>query len=283
VKKVLFPKKTPLFRPKKRKVEDDGSEWISVSDLMTGLMLVFLFISVIYMMAQEKDKNRIRQDKNRIQRDKKRVEHDKKKLEVERRTIREIAVTFRETQNALYSKLAEVLGEEQKKGFLTVRRNNLSVSFHAPPKAKRFFFRKAACNLPKAFQRKLTTFFPTYLGILYLPKFRNQIEEIRIEGHTSSEGIYLSNMRLSQCRARAVLRFLLQNVSISKEKEKWLRKRLSVNGLSSSRVIKKPKCDPKQVLSCEDRRKSRRVTFRVKTLAEQKIVKILETLKYGIP
>jgi hypothetical protein len=34
----------PLFPPK----SDGGESWISVSDLMAGLMMVFLFIAVIY-------------------------------------------------------------------------------------------------------------------------------------------------------------------------------------------------------------------------------------------
>lgn len=123
--------------------------------------------------------------------------------------------------------------------------------------------------------RILLDFFPRYLKILTNEKFKSEIDEIRIEGHTSSEWsetvpqdiAYFNNMKLSQDRTRAVLEFVtsLENVNGNKQ---WLRELITANGLSSSKLV--------IYNGNEDREKSRRVEFRVRTKAEDKIVKIVE-------
>ena len=57
--------------------------------------------------------------------------------------------------------------------------------------------------LKPEFSRILSNFFPRYVRILSSDRFRNEIEEVRIEGHTSSlwknmaaEPAYYENMRL---------------------------------------------------------------------------------------
>ena len=53
-------------------------------------------------------------------------------------------------------------------------------------------------------------FFLDFLGIIYSSEFKNIIEEVRIEGHTSTIGArnkkqdpYFYNMKLSQNRSRS--------------------------------------------------------------------------------
>jgi outer membrane protein OmpA-like peptidoglycan-associated protein len=95
-----------------------------------------------------------------------------------------------------------------------------------------------------------------------LNKFANSIEAISIEGYTSSEwtnsdsidGAYLNNMALSHERTRAVLEYCLQLSTIAPYKD-WLRKILTANGLSSSRVIIEN--------GTEIHESSRRVEFRI--------------------
>jgi hypothetical protein len=36
---------------------DDGEHWLSVSDMMSGLMVIFLFIAISYMMQVQEEKN----------------------------------------------------------------------------------------------------------------------------------------------------------------------------------------------------------------------------------
>ncbi len=73
-------------------------------------------------------------------------------------------------------------------------------------------------------------------------------------------------MELSQDRTRKVLEFVLRNEKLDGNKD-WIRERLTANGLSSSKLVA-----PNGI---EDKEKSRRVEFRVRTNAEKRIVKIL--------
>ena len=85
------------------------------------------------------------------------------------------------------------------------------------------------------------------------------------------ETAYFENMNLSQDRTRAVLRLCLSLVS-DPEDRTWARRFITANGLSSSRLVLLPSGD-------EDRRASRRVEFRTKTAAEQKVVEIIREIE----
>jgi outer membrane protein OmpA-like peptidoglycan-associated protein len=122
----------------------------------------------------------------------------------------------------------------------------------------------------------LDDFFPRYLRILTSDKYRESITEVRIEGHTSSEWYdgatdrlaYFRNMALSQERTRSTLQYVL-SLPQSGAHETWLRQHLTANGLSSSRLVS-------DTAGREDRLRSRRVEFKVRTDAETRIAKILE-------
>ena len=94
------------------------------------------------------------------------------------------------------------------------------------------------------------------------PIIGDNIEEIRIEGHTNSNGGYYSNMELSQDRTRAVLQYCFS--LMSDDLEEWLKGLVTANGLSSSHLILKMNGE-------EDKDLSRRVEFRVRTNAEKQL------------
>ncbi|AMO56123.1 OmpA family protein [Endozoicomonas montiporae] len=104
--------------------------------------------------------------------------------------------------------------------------------------------------------------------------FHGVLEEIRIEGHTSSiwvgaseEDAYFFNMKLSQDRTNAVLTYVHFTEDDS-DMRKWIRKNVAAAGYSSSRLILTKD-------GLEDRERSRRVDFKVVTNAETQIRKIL--------
>jgi outer membrane protein OmpA-like peptidoglycan-associated protein len=124
------------------------------------------------------------------------------------------------------------------------------------------------------FKRILNDLFPTYIRILH--DFDRDIEEVRIEGHTSSEWdgkpdpmeAYFANMALSQDRTRAVLEYSLTQTQLAPALKEWARKRITANGLSSSR--------PREIDGREDKDASRRVEFRVLTKAKEQLLRIVE-------
>jgi outer membrane protein OmpA-like peptidoglycan-associated protein len=225
------------------KKDSADSQWISISDLMSVLMMIFLFIAVSYMLNVTKEKD----------------------------TIKEIAVTYNKLQTALYDDLLEEFRHDLSKWNADIDRQSLAVRFEAPE----VLFSSGSAELQPKFKEILNDFFPRYVAILSNEKYVNDIEEIRIEGHTSSEWrvevpaeqAYFNNMELSQNRTRKVLEFVLHNRRL--DNKKWLQERLTANGLSSSKLVVSN--------GVENKEKSRRVEFRVRTNAEKRIVKILKT------
>jgi outer membrane protein OmpA-like peptidoglycan-associated protein len=216
-------------------------QWVSTSDLMSVLMMIFLFISVTYMLDVTKEKD----------------------------TIKEIAVTYSRLQTDLYDDFMEEFKDDLSKWNADIDRQTLSVRFEAPE----VLFLAGSSELQPQFKEILDDFFPRYVAILTSEKYMNDVEEIRIEGHTSSEWqvevpqeqAYFNNMELSQNRTRKVLEFVLKNRKLNNKS--WIREKVMANGLSSSKLVLSN--------GVEDKEKSRRVEFRVRTNAEKRIVKIL--------
>ncbi|MFC1491587.1 OmpA family protein [Nitrospinota bacterium] len=220
-----------------------GEHWVSISDLMSGLMVIFLFIAISYM----------------------------KEVTADRDKIMEIAIAWKETQLKLYQALKNEFEADLRRWRATLDRETLSVRFHRPE----LLFDEGKSDIKDGFKEILRSFFPRYVRILQLKNFRENIAEVRIEGHTSSEwsrnivgdAAYFLNMELSQDRTRAVLEYCMKLPAMTKFVE-WAKSNITANGLSSSKIVKTAKGDENKLLS-------RRVEFRVRTNADQMIARIL--------
>lgn len=221
---------------------DNGEHWLSVSDLMSGLMMVFLFVSIALM----------------------------RDAIVERDKIKEVAVAYQENQVELYKALRDEFQDDLKRWDADIEKETLSFQFKSPD----VLFDTGKITLKPAFKDIINDFFPRYLEVLM--RFRDSIDEVRIEGHTSSvwnhgsneDEAYFNNMELSQGRTRSVLSYAYEINSIY-ENRSWVKEHVAAVGFSSSRLVKK-------IDGTEDLERSRRVSFRVITNAETQIRKILE-------
>jgi len=229
------------------KRQDTEEYWVSISDMMAGLMMVFLFISVLYMIQIERDKAKIEQ----------------------------IAVTYERLRHELYIDLENEFKDDLERWNAYLEPSTLSISFREPD----VLFRLGSEVVRPVFKKILDDFFPRYITILKSKKYKNDIAEIRIEGHTSSEWMteqdedikYIRNMELSQRRKRSVLDYVLKiGVIRDSPGKQWIKSQLTANGLSSSKLI--------MINGKEDRRASRRVEFRVRTNAERRIVEIIKRI-----
>jgi outer membrane protein OmpA-like peptidoglycan-associated protein len=227
--------------------DDIGSQdahWIPLSDLMTGLMVMFLLIAVVYMMRVEAEADR----------------------------IKEVAIAYNEVRDELHRDLEREFKDDLPQWKAKIVKADLAVQFTEPE----VLFASGSSTLRPEFRLILDDFFPRYLRILTSDKYRESITEVRIEGHTSSEWYdgatdrlaYFRNMALSQERTRSTLQYVL-SLPQSGAHETWLRQHLTANGLSSSRLVS-------DTAGREDRLRSRRVEFKVRTDAETRIAKILE-------
>ena len=152
---------------------------------------------------------------------------------------------------------------------------DLTIRFSEPD----ILFAEGSSELKPAFKDILDVFFPRYVRILTSPRYRGAISEIRIEGHTSSgwtgaaspDDAYLHNMELSQARTRSTLLYVLMLPQVRGDVD-WLRRLVTANGLSSSRLIL-------DASGNEDAARSRRIEFKIRTDAETRIAKILEVTR----
>ncbi len=212
--------------------------WLSVSDMMAGLMIIFLFVAIGYI-----------------------------------RPIVRIATAFDQTEQDLYEKLNEEFKTDLERWNADLEKDTLLVRFKEP----NVLFDSGRSDVKPAFQEILAVFFPRYISILWA--FRDSIEEIRIEGHTSTEweagatvqDAYFRNMELSQGRTRSVLQFCL-GLPLNADQERWARAMVTANGMASSRLILSS-------TGVEDKKKSRRVEFRVRTNARNRIKEILKAIE----
>lgn len=218
-------------------------EWINISDMMAGLMMVFLFISVLFMDEIQKEKV----------------------------AIKDIAKDYQNIIQRLNRDLNEEFRKDLKTWNAEILRDN-TVRFKSPD----VLFDTGSEEIKPEFENILDDFFPRYLSILTNEDYKNKINEVRVEGHTSSlwsgagtwEEPYLNNMELSQERAKNVLAYTYK---LTKPRDKeWLVRVFRANGMSFSKLIK--------ANGKENKLASQRVEFRALTKAEETIYEIINKL-----
>lgn len=222
--------------------ENSGEYWLTISDLMSGLMVVFLFISVAFMRYKE-------------------IENDK---------IKNIAITYEKNQTAIHKALHEEFKLDLKKWNASINGETLSFEFNSPE----VLFKTGSSEINRHFQQILSDFIPRFLKTL--EQFNPSIQEVRIEGHTSSEWqqeknqntAYFKNMQLSQERTLSILKYSYYIPQVSIKQKEWIKSNLVAVGFSSSKIIV-------DLNGIEDKKRSRRVTFRIITNADSEIRKIL--------
>ncbi len=211
--------------------ELDGNEqWAPVSDLMAALMLIFMFIAIVFI-----------------------------------RTVVNAETTQREECNKIYQVLMAEFEHDFKTWDVELL-EDLTIQFHNPE----LLFASQKADIRPRFADILRDFFPRYMNIIRSEQYRDDIREIRVEGHTSSmwqgasdpNEAYFKNMELSQARTRAVLEFILR-LPESAEYEEWAKTHITANGLSSSQLIL-------DADGREDHARSKRVEFRLMTTSCRK-------------
>jgi len=215
-----------------------NNEWMSISDMMSGLMLIFLFIAIGFMIEVESEKE----------------------------TMRDIAVSYRDTKanlnEALYSEFEDDL---------SAWNANITTDNSIVFASSEVLFAVNSSEVNEKFQIILTKFFTRYVKIITANEYKNEILELRIEGHTSAtwkdstskEEIYLKNMKLSQNRAYSVLKYCysLEDQAV-KENRVWLEKHFRANGMAFAKL--------------KENDKARRVEFRIMLKSESKVYEILK-------
>jgi len=240
---------------KSRQVNNNDSSInfdLSVSDLMSALVLIFILLLSTQL------------------------------LELKRQSS--IAVEFSKTRNELLEALKlEFPRAELESWGAEIDPKELSIRF----KGEDTIFLPESDILREQFKLNLDNFFPRYIAILMKPEFINEIDEIRIEGHTanpenkfSERKGYSDSIKLSQSRANNVLFYVMNRLYennevnmneikiIESKKLNWVQKHISASGFAFARPYPNDK-NP-------DWSSSRRVEFKIKTNTEKTLQLILE-------
>ena len=173
------------------------SQWISLSDMMTWLMLVFLLLSILVMSEIHQEQ----ENKNRI------------------------LIEYNNVKSELYKDLKKAFEEKENEWDMSIQ-DNLTVKFNNDD----VLFLANSSNLTNWFKNILDEFIPKYLDIITNDKYDWKISEIRIEWHAWNcpEGTYFYCLDLSQWRSNSVLSYLFNSTSYnllndnSKSKLKFL-------------------------------------------------------------
>ncbi len=212
-----------------RSPETGGNEWVSVSDLMSGLMLVFLALTIFYM---------------------RKVQDTVQDLTKQKEEVELVSSQYLDVREDLARDLEESLGTELVEWNATFDRARLAIVF---VNDGRSYFAPGSATPSSLFKDRLDQFFPKYVKVL--ERHKANITEVRIEGHTDPHwdgpDPYIGNMKLSQGRARNVLAYVLPMPSVQGNWG-WLEPVLTANGLSFSQAL-------------PDDAASRRVEFRILT------------------
>nr|VFJ57115.1 MAG: Outer membrane protein OmpA [Candidatus Kentron sp. DK] len=222
-------------------------QWMSATDLMSALMLIFMLIALAFMISAATERDSMKE---------------------ERDDIKKVALKWAEIKEKTYQALIGEFENDLSKWHAMIDRKELIVRFREP----KILFAVGESSLTPRFTEILRDFFPRYVRVL--GQFSNHIAEIRIEGHTSSEWnesvsskqAYFKNLVLSHDRSREVVIFCLSTLQHPNSYE-WSRQLIVAAGMSSSRPI--------MLQGQEDKEESRRVDFRVRTNAEERLSEIM--------
>jgi outer membrane protein OmpA-like peptidoglycan-associated protein len=242
-----------MNKAKKKINPKEESIWVSLSDMMTGLMIIFMFIAISYILQMQK------------------------KQEESRALLQE----YKKSKIDLYNDLDSAFRQDFQTWKVELCKD-LSIKFTNPE----ILFESGKTEIRPYFQEILDSFLPRYFDLLLQPQYIQTIEEVRIEGHTDTvpapqfdNDPYIANVILSQLRSTETLKYF-KNMEYYRRlpfyKKEIIRYWLTANGLSYGRTLD---ADGKLSLISEkpiDNQKSRRVEFRIVTGSEKIVEKIMQ-------
>lgn len=263
-----------MSKHRKKVQEEEMTYWLSYSDMMAAVLLIFvLIISFTMLQAKKQYEDRTRKldeqqaliDEQQIVMDKQKevMDNQQKVMEKQQQQLDKII--------GVKSNLIEALKAEFKG-------TNLSVTVDSQTGAITFdssiLFDVDKFDLKESGQEFLKEFLPKYINVLLKEEYIGYISEIIIEGHTDTNGTYMHNLKLSQERALSVATFCLQdeNNVLSKEEKEILRTIVTANGKSFSN----PKCNDDGTINLDA---SRRVEFKFRLKDEEMVAEMMNILE----
>jgi len=217
-----------------RKSDEENPYWISFTDLMSGFMVIFILVS-LFLFAKKNPPPPVDPLKGKYA---------------------ELVNVFQER----FSSIPEI----------DVDTTNAVIRFLITENKETTFFLRAEREPTKYCEEVLDKFIPVFYDeiqkIKDISKDSFQIREIRIEGHTDSQGEYLYNLKLSSQRALKVQEYIIRGLAkrdYPREFQYFIKGNSIACGYSFSHPLDKNGNPTAQSALPEDLDKSRRVEFRI--------------------
>ena len=179
------------------------SIWASISDLMTGLMVIFLFVCIGFLYQ-----------------------------------LKETVNQYDKVRNMIHQDLLKEFNPEDRARMGARIDEDLRVIFVA----QEVFFDVGDNTVKPEFQKTLAEFFPRYVKVLEKyndeiveVRIEGNASRDYKDGDVNSNAAYFYNMKLSQERAFNVLQYVF-SLNSMQEKRQWMVEKLRANGASYSKA-----------------------------------------------
>lgn len=187
---------------KKRKIEEGSGYWISFSDLMSGVLIIFMLLFIYKILDYQNN-----------------IESKEAMIE-----------SLSSTRMQIISMLQEEFEKENIDILIDPKTGAIRLS-------EAILFDYGKNELKEEGKIFLQKFIPIYVRILFgTDDIKSQVSQIIIEGHTDDAGDYIYNLKLSQERALSVVEYLIGD-SLNYDYKNDLQYNLTANGRSFSELI----------------------------------------------
>jgi len=140
-----------------------------LSDMMTGLMLVFLLISLLVITVVEEMKEELELQKQQLETQKKKID------DVEKQKNR-ILLEYNNAKADILKDLKKAFEDKEIEWDMTID-DDLTIKFNNPD----VLFEANKSIIKSEFKIILNNFIPKYLEIINSEKYKDKIKEVRIE------------------------------------------------------------------------------------------------------
>ena len=236
---------------KKRKSGDGGfNVWRSYSDVMAGVLLLFILImSLTLFQAQKSYDESIQERDEKLTALAQTLAEQEAKLKEQQALLNQQQMDLDEKTTQLseqQTKIDNIIGvkaevvEALQKEF---QKNNINVNLDSQTGALTLdasvLFDVDESELTDAGKEALRNVLPIYCKVLMEDTYKNYLAEIIIDGYTDTDGDYAYNLELSQQRSLAVAQYLLdiQGEFLTEDQSLNLQDYLTVNGHSMANPI----------------------------------------------
>ena len=247
---------------KKKKSEGNGfNVWRSYSDMMAGVLLLFVLIMCVTLFQAQKSYNESLQERDEkiamqeqytqelldkqnaideknetLQNQDEQLKTQDEKLAEQQKQLEALAAKLKEQESTLN---AQQTALDEKTAQLKDQQAQIDQIIGALTREASVMFDYDQAELTDSGKQALEQILPIYCKVLLQDDYKDYLAEIIIDGYTDTDGDYSYNLQLSQQRSLAVAQYLIdiQGNFLNDEQSQELEKYLTVNGHSMANPV----------------------------------------------